>query len=39
MASVTTILDPWIDKEWFTEEARARGTAVHDASYAHLSGL
>jgi len=39
VASSTTILGPWIEKAYFTEEARNRGTAVHEAAHAHLVGL
>lgn len=34
--SVTEILRPWVNSEWFTEESRDRGTAVHAACAAHL---
>lgn len=37
--SVTTILRPWMDTTFFTDEARDRGTAVHAAAEAHLKGL
>jgi hypothetical protein len=37
--SVTTILRPWMDTTFFTEEARDRGTAVHNAAAAYLKGL
>jgi hypothetical protein len=36
--SVTQILSPWIDTEWFTEESRERGTAVHEHCAAFLTG-
>ncbi|RLC68490.1 MAG: hypothetical protein DRH97_02940 [Chloroflexi bacterium] len=39
MPSSTTILGPWIEKAYFTEEARDRGTAVHQAAACHLMGL
>lgn len=37
--SVTQILKPYIDTEWFTPEHAKRGTTVHAACEAHLSGL
>ena len=37
--SVTEILSPYIDKDWFTDESRDRGTAVHAAISAHLQGV
>lgn len=37
--SVTEILKPYIDTEWFTEEHSQRGTAVHSACAAHLRGF
>ena len=36
--SVTTILRPYIDATWFTDEARGRGSAVHEACAAYLMG-
>lgn len=38
LPSVTQILRPWIDAEWFTPEATARGSWVHEAVAAELSG-
>jgi hypothetical protein len=35
--SVTQILKPWIDDEWYTEESRQRGSAVHYAIDAYLN--
>lgn len=37
--SVTTILKRWIDSDWFTPEAAARGSAVHAACAAYVQGL
>lgn len=37
--SVTELIKPYIDTEWFTEEARGRGSAVHAACAANLLGL
>ena len=37
--SVTTILNPYIDSQWFTEESAKRGTAVHSACACWLQGL
>lgn len=39
LPSVTNILSPYIDKRWFTDESRDRGTAVHAACESHLKGL
>lgn len=39
LPSVTEVLKPWIDSEWFTEESRDRGHAVHGATSAYLLGL
>jgi hypothetical protein len=38
LPSVTDILDRYIASEWFTREARDRGTAVHSACFAYLTG-
>lgn len=37
--SVTEILKPYIDDEWFLPEHAERGTAVHAACEAHIKGL
>jgi len=37
--SVTEILSPYIDTQWFTPESRDRGSAVHAAISAPLQGL
>ncbi len=39
LPSVTDILSPFIDKDWFTEESRLRGTAIHAAATCHLTGV
>lgn len=36
--SVTEVLRPFIDDRFFTEEGRERGSAVHDAIHAYLTG-
>ncbi len=36
--SVTDILSPFVDTKWMTEESRERGSAVHAACFAHLTG-
>ncbi len=37
LPSVTNILSPWIDKQWFTAESCHRGTQVHEQVYSHLA--
>jgi hypothetical protein len=37
--SVTQIIRPYINTEWFTEESAARGSAVHAACSAYVQGL
>ena len=37
--SVTEVISPYINKDWFTDESRDRGSAVHAAISAHLQGL
>ena len=37
--SVTQILSPWIETEWYTEESRERGSVVHAAAFAYLKNL
>ena len=37
LPSVTNILDPWIDKQWFTAEACERGSQVHEQVYSHIA--
>lgn len=39
LPSVTQILSPYIDKTWFDDESRDRGSAVHGACACHLLGL
>lgn len=39
LPSVTEILSPYIDMDYFTEESREKGSAVHAAITAHLQGL
>ncbi len=39
LPSVTTILNPYIDTQWFTEEHTKRGSAVHAVCESHLKGL
>lgn len=38
LPSVTDILKRYINVDWFTQEAAERGTAVHEACHAHLTG-
>jgi len=38
LPSVTEVLQPWINSEWFTAEACARGSAVHQALADYLNG-
>ena len=37
--SVTDIIRPFIDSQWFTEDARNRGSFVHQAVAAYLNGV
>lgn len=37
--SVTDVIAPYIDKGWFTDECRERGSAVHAVCEAHMQGL
>lgn len=39
LPSVTEIIRPYIDTEWFTPEHTERGSAVHAAAAAHIQGL
>jgi hypothetical protein len=39
LPSVTDILSPYINTDWFTEECCIRGSAAHAAAAAHLQGL
>ena len=36
--SVTQVLRPWIDTQWFTPESRDRGSAVHNELAEYLNG-
>jgi len=36
--SVTEVLQPWINNQWFTPDACARGSAVHRALAEYLQG-
>jgi len=38
LPSPSTILRPWIDDTYFTDESRERGTAVHAACTDHVMG-
>ena len=38
LPSVTTIIGQYIDSQWFTDESRERGSAVHAACHAHIIG-
>ena len=38
LPSVTQILRPWVDADWFLPEHAERGTAVHAACSAHING-
>ena len=38
LPSPSSVLRPFIDSTWFSEESQARGTAVHDACHSHLLG-
>lgn len=36
LPSVSDVLSAWVDKTWFTEESRIRGSYVHDRIESHL---
>jgi len=38
LPSVTQILSPYINKDWFTQEHSDRGTAVHECCHIYLKG-
>lgn len=38
LPSVTDVISGYIDSQWFTEDARDRGTAVHEACFSHIKG-
>ena len=38
LPSVTTIIGPYIDRRWFTQEHSDRGTAIHDCCHLYLAG-
>jgi len=38
LPSVTNILKPWIDTQWFTAESCKRGNEVHEQVHADLTG-
>ena len=38
LPSVTQVLQPWIDCQWFTPESRDRGSAVHHELAEYLNG-
>lgn len=37
--SVSDIIRPYIDTQWFTEESAMRGTAIHACCASHIQGL
>lgn len=39
LPSVSDILSPYIDKRYFTEECKVRGTAIHACCASYLQGL
>ena len=39
LPSVSDVLAPYIDKQWFTDESRTRGDIVHSAVASYLLGL
>jgi len=39
LPSVTEIIRPFIDSQWFTEDSRNRGSFVHHAVAAYLNGV
>jgi len=38
LPSVTQVINPWLPTQFFTDEARDRGTYVHDWAEAYLNG-
>ena len=39
LPSVSDVLAPYIDKQWFTDASRERGDIVHSAVASYLLGL
>ena len=37
LPSVTDVIKPWIDTQWFTAESCERGNQVHEQVYSHIA--